>query len=132
VTVFRKWSDINGINEWGVVATGTLVSLIDPWNGAIVINTVMEKDRMERNDLVLLKNELVIDGFLLLLEDVPQLAIQIAYGVGTGQFEQIAVAWYLALMSTLFHMSSQVTDFIWLLWKYREFEKACKSVSDGS
>ena len=35
-TVVRKYSEVSGFNEWAWVILGTLVSIVDPWNGSLV------------------------------------------------------------------------------------------------
>lgn len=53
------------------------------------------------------KSELIIDALLFILENFPQLIIQIIYGVYTGDANPRSIAWYLALFFTSFHTLTQ-------------------------
>ena len=70
----------------------------------------IEKKRIERDDYTLATAEIKSDIMLLMMEDAPQLVIQIIYGLYSGLAFDITVAWYLALFTTLLHAGSQVAE----------------------
>ena len=78
---------------------------------------------MERTDFDLAVNELIYDIVLVLLEDLPHLSVQIAYGVLTGQADNISVAWFVAIFSTAMHMASQVHEIIYLAYQLPKLKK---------
>jgi hypothetical protein len=55
-----------------------------------------------------------------LLENVPQLTIQILYGAQTGQANFRAIAWYIAIFTTVFHTATQLLDIFDLFSKLPE------------
>ena len=73
-----------------------------------------EEKRIERSDYALAVNELKSDISLVLLEDLPQLVIQIIYGLLAGQSENITAAWFVAIFSTVMHLASQSHEIFYL------------------
>lgn len=71
--------------------------------------------RLEKTDEDLFKSELVSDIFLILLEDLPQLIVQICYGVFAGQAERTSVAWFVAIFSTCMSLTSQLHEVIYMV-----------------
>jgi hypothetical protein len=41
--VIGKRQEVNGFREWAWVALGTLVSIVDPWNGSLVSTQQMKE-----------------------------------------------------------------------------------------
>lgn len=115
--------DINSPFKVMWVTAGFVVSLIDPWNGAIMINSVVVHNRLECSDYQFAKAELRSDLMLILLEDFPQLCIQIAYGAYAGDFQRITVAWFVTLFITLLHFSLQVIEVIHLTLQLPHLKK---------
>ena len=76
------------------------------------ISTV--QSRLERTDYDLTVSELRADITLVLLEDLPQLIIQIIYGAFAGQLERTTVAWFLAIFSSSMNIASQTHEIITL------------------
>lgn len=66
--------------------------------------------RLERTDYDLAKNELIADVALVLMEDLPQLIIQIIYGAFAGESQRTTVAWFLAIFSSCMNISSQLHE----------------------
>jgi hypothetical protein len=79
--------------------------------------------RLERTDYDLAVNELVSDIALVLLEDLPQLIIQIIYGVFAGQLQRTTVAWFLSIVSTCIHLASQIHEIIYLAIQLPKLKK---------
>lgn len=125
-TVLFKFSEINGLREWGWTLLGCLVSIVDPWNGSLMINQVIEKQRLERDDYVLAKSEIKADIYLVILENLPQIIIQIIYGVRSGQANSRAIAWYVAIFTTVLHTTSQLFEIFHLSRKLPELYQAAK------
>jgi len=106
--------DLEDWSDWLHVFTGLFISLIDPWNGSLFINEAMLTQRLEKTDYDLAVSELRSDIFLVLLEDLPQLIIQIIYGVFAGQLQRTTVAWFLAVFSSSMNIASQTHEIITL------------------
>jgi hypothetical protein len=78
---------------------------------------------LERTDYDLAVSELRADITLVLLEDLPQLVIQIIYGVFAGQLERTTVAWFLAVFSSSMNVASQTHEIITLAWHLPQLKK---------
>lgn len=59
-------------------------------------------------------NEFISDLTLMALEDIPQLTIQIIYGILTGQGDHTTVAWFVTIFSTTLHLATQVHETVHL------------------
>jgi len=110
-TVITKNSEINGTDWWWVLL-GTFVSIVDPWNGSLIINSIMETKRVEKDDYTYAVAEFQADILLLAFENVPQLILQIVYIIVTVPFGLTTVAWYTAIFTTVLHLSSQVHEIV--------------------
>ena len=121
--IYRGRRDLQDAGSWLHVFAGFTMSLIDPWNGSLFINEVMVTKRLDRSDYDLAVSELIADIMLVLLEDLPQLIIQIIYGVFSGQLERTTVAWFLSIFSTSIHLASQLHEIVYLAWQLPKLKK---------
>ena len=62
----------------------------------------------------------------MIFENLPQLIIQIMYGVHTGQANYRAIAWYITIFTSSFHAAVQILDIIDLVRKLPELEEVAK------
>jgi hypothetical protein len=87
---------------------------------------VIEKRRIERDDYHLARAEVKSDIQLVMLENVPQLIIQVIYGAETASANLRTVAWYVAIFTTVLHSASQIFEILVMLRKLPELKIAAE------
>lgn len=102
---------IKGTVNWFMVLFGLGVTIVDPWNGALIIESCMEKeyDDKELDDYLRTVQELKSDWILIWLENIPQFIIQVWYAVVIAESQHLGLpaAWFVAVFTTVLHLLSQ-------------------------
>jgi len=102
-----------------------LISVVDPWNGALLLNTVMIKnDADDRTNASLLLQEIAVDISLIVFESLPLVIIQIYYGWLQGFTQTVSISWTVAIVSSVTHLMSSTTEVINLLRRWPQMVKA--------
>ena len=115
IPIFRRLSTIDTPREKINIVIGVLVSIVDPWNGALIIEAYLDPLGSDWTPYDMLVSELRIDVLLLIFNNVPQLIIQIIYAAASGNISDTSVSWFVTIFVGGLHGLGQLIEIISLM-----------------
>jgi hypothetical protein len=106
-------------SEWFVLFYGFWAALVDPWNGSIILLSVLGPPKGV-DAYTSLKKEILVDASLLITESLPMFAIHVSYAVIAARVSAVSISWFISVTVSSLHLLSQLIEIFSLMRQLRE------------